>query len=258
MDPNPNPVVVVSDAPVKKAAPRTEAESKPRLPTVKNKTQAQRLARYLFGPLTTIRTFGSGVVVKVQIARDRSLGNITLGSGLDFQTAIEAALQFVTETYKDGKTIEGVIPAQAKTNIVYEKRRDLVVKLPDVQDTDIIDALHPNEVLDVTDLVQMRDFEAVGPYIAAATVRNEFRKAEIAKLMKQAEKLKAEIEAMAKKELDKQPSVEEIAAMQGIELSGHTDEPLFAGYNMEDKVVLVEKGGKLTPEMIEDAFKKGA
>jgi len=159
------------------AKPETTPEA-PRfhLPEVENVSQAQRLAKELFGPLTRVVVIGPGDVV---VGVERNGVATTLGTGPGLQEALEDAFLAVVELQKKGKTPADVMPRRPATNLVDKKRRDLVIKLPKT-DTEVIDTLHFNEVLEVTDAIQIRDQKSVDYYVAKATVRLEKRKKEIA------------------------------------------------------------------------------
>ncbi len=168
------------------------------LPPVNNKTQAVRMAKHLFGPLARVRSINQGLAnACVQVYVERGGASYAeLGRGPDLQEALENAFQTVIDAQKSGKLLSSdIIPVAMKVNLVEEKRRNLVIKLPEVEDVDVINALYDNEVLDITDLIQVRDMEAIEPYIKKATIRNENRKAELARLLEEAEKAKAEMEA---------------------------------------------------------------
>ncbi len=151
------------------------------LPKLDNKSQALRLAKTLFGPLVRIDSKVDPVRVYVQKGSQID----ELGRGTDLQFALEDAFKNMNELANSGKAMpSNIIPTRPNRNIVEEKRRDLVVKLHDRVESEVVMALHDNEVLDVTDLVQLRDLVAVGPYLAGAKVRWEAHKAQMARLQK--------------------------------------------------------------------------
>lgn len=181
---------------------KTEAAVDPlaniHLPVPENKSQAIRLARLLFGPLVRIDEVEPGVWA---VATERNRLRKRIAFGPDFHTVIRKAVLELMECKNPAEKFPDVIQPRQGRNTVEDKRRNLVIKLPDVA-TDVVGSLHPHEVLDMTDLMQVRaadrDQKSINFYLAGANRRLEIRKKEMARLKAIADAAKAAIEAAAK------------------------------------------------------------
>lgn len=151
------------------------------LPKPENKTQARRLAKFLFGPLVRLDEVEHDVWA---VATERNGIRNRIAFGPDMHTALRRALLAVIEAAEKGKVFQDVIQIKPPTNSVEEKRRALVVALAD-EDTDTLDALHPHEVLEVSALVRIRQFDPIKPITAVAKSRANDRKAATARAQKE-------------------------------------------------------------------------
>ncbi len=97
-----------------------------------------------------------------------------LGMGADMKEALEDALQKVVGAQQAGKSLSAdIMPVVPAVNLVEEKRHNLAIKLPD-EETDTIEALHPNEVLEVSDLVQICPTDPTNPVRVALMAEIKF------------------------------------------------------------------------------------
>ncbi len=244
MDTTKHETNVAVDPNAKAVEPKTNES---RLSAKLSKSQYGKVVKTLFGPLARIKYYEG----RVEVYTEKEATKTFLGSGVDAKTAIDDAAKMVDDAQKHGKVLADLVPGRLPRNVVADKRRDLMVKLPET-DGDVIKQLHDNEVLDICSLIELRDFEAISPYIAKATIRNEKYKAFVAatKAAEEAAAAKAAVEA-AKTET---PTLKEMAAMQGIELSdGPQSDNLF---NVPTEDTVVPDGVTLTEDMIADVFRK--
>jgi len=172
-----------------------EGNDKIHLPKVETHSQAQKLARFLFGPLTRLRTTLVDDKQQVVVSVERNGQKDVLGTGSTVDEALTSALSLMIAANKNGDPISGlVMPARNSTDTVEEKRNRLVVKVAGYNPEDF-NGLYPHEVLEVTSLLQLRDTDMIKRIMDKAVIRAKAKKALEAKAKKDIEAKIAELTA---------------------------------------------------------------
>ncbi len=172
-----------------------EDNDKIHLPKVKNSSQATKLARFLFGPLTRVRTTMLDDKEQVTVSVERNGHKDVLGSGSTVDEALTSALTVMIAANKNGASIpDTVMPARNAVNTVDEKRHRLVIKVAGYKPEDF-NHLHPHEVLEITELLQMKGNDTIKLIMDKAVIRGEVKKKEMEVARVKLEKALAEVDA---------------------------------------------------------------